>query len=181
MQNNPNRKPEPNLIDIRNLDPAILCDIRYATPNNFTKQKIYRRIRPLLQTEAATALMRVQARLRPKGLQLKIWDAYRPKFAQKFLWKVFPDERFVAHPKKNPKHCAGIAVDLTLADLGGNELPMPTGYDEFSRRAHRSYEGSPKLASSSKEARRNRAILEKAMEAEGFRGLPTEWWHFEYE
>lgn len=168
------RKPKSDLIDIRDFDPRILCDIRYATLNNFTKQKIYRRIRPLLQRDAAAALMRVQARLRPKGLQLKIWDAHRPKFAQEFLWKVFPDERFVAHPKKNPKHCAGIAVDLTLADLGGNELPMPTGYDEFSVRAHRSD------LSSSKEARRNRTILEKAMEAEGFRGLPTEWWHFDY-
>ena len=29
------------------------------------------------------------------------------------------------------------------------------------------------------EARRNRATLDEALAAEGFSGLPTEWWHFD--
>lgn len=168
------QKNREKLVDLRALSPRMYFDIRYGTRNNFTGKRIYRRIRPLLYMDAAVALSRVQQNLERKGLSLKIWDAYRPKFAQEFLWSVFPDERFVANPKKHPKHCAGIAVDLTLANRNGKELPMPTGYDEFSSRAHRKYSYCGKAA------RRNRAILEKAMEAEGFRGLPTEWWHFEF-
>jgi D-alanyl-D-alanine dipeptidase len=50
---------------------------------------------------------------------------------------------------------------------------MPTAFDEFSERAHRNFKDLPK------DALRNRKILEDAMVAEGFVGLPTEWWHFD--
>jgi D-alanyl-D-alanine dipeptidase len=50
---------------------------------------------------------------------------------------------------------------------------MPTGYDYFSEKAHRDYDGA------STEEKRNRGILESAMVAEGFEPLPTEWWHFD--
>ena len=49
---------------------------------------------------------------------------------------------------------------------------MPTAYDDFSEKAHRDAPASP-------EAERNRALLREAMEAEGFDGLATEWWHFD--
>ena len=64
-------------------------------------------------------------------------------------------------------------MDLTLVDLEGHELPMPSGYDEFSERAHRDHQGG------SRAALKNREILQKAMEKEGFRGITTEWWHFD--
>ncbi len=162
------------MIDVRDLDPNFLLDIRYATKENFTKERVYKKIQPLLREDAAQALCRVNAKLKRSGLQLKLWDAYRPKQAQKLLWSVFPDERYVANPKKHPRHCEGIAVDLTLADLKGRELPMPTGYDEFSDRAHRNFKKIPKARAA------NRKFLEKTMRAEGFEGLPTEWWHFDY-
>ncbi|HBY63685.1 MAG TPA: peptidase M15, partial [Solibacterales bacterium] len=55
----------------------------------------------------------------------------------------------------------------------GRELPMPTGYDDFTEKAHRDYQGGPP------EALRNRERLARAMEKHGFVGLPTEWWHFD--
>ena len=50
---------------------------------------------------------------------------------------------------------------------------MPSGYDEFSLRAHRDFHGG------SDAARANRALLEEVMTRHGFVGLPTEWWHFD--
>ena len=36
-----------------------------------------------------------------------------------------------------------MAVDLTLTDLEGNEVTMPTGYDDFSKKAHRNFMDLP--------------------------------------
>jgi D-alanyl-D-alanine dipeptidase len=63
---------------------------------------------------------------------------------------------------------------LTLVDGRGRELEMPTGYDEFTERAHRGYTRLPEAAI------RNRALLENVMVRHGFRPLATEWWHFDY-
>lgn len=152
----------------------LILDIRYATANNFTGRAVYPSARAFLRRDAALALARVNAALRARGLQLKVFDAYRPASVQKILWGVVPDGRYVADPKIGSIHNRGMAVDVTLVDLRGGEIPMPTGYDEFSEKAHRDY------MELSAEALRNRAILRAAMEAEGFNGIPTEWWHYDY-
>ena len=51
---------------------------------------------------------------------------------------------------------------------------MPSGYDEFTQRAHRDF------MTASPEAIANRARLEGWMAAEGFRGISNEWWHFDF-
>ena len=85
-----------------------------------------------------------------------------------------PDPRYVADPKTGSRHNRGASVDLTLVDAQGNELPMPTGFDDFSERAHRTF-----MDQSRPNALKNRALLQSAMEEEGFIGLPSEWWHFD--
>lgn len=161
------------MIDVKKLAPGIILDIRYASTNNFTKKKHYLVEKCLLCEPAAKRLARVQKNLEKNGLGLKVWDCYRPLSVQKKLWDTVSDPRYVADPKKGSRHNRGASVDLTLVDKNGHELPMPTEYDDFSEKAHRNYN---KL---SKEKIKNRQTLEKAMEAEGFIGLPTEWWHFD--
>lgn len=163
----------PQLIPIRDLAPGIRVEMRYATSNNFTKEILYPAAECLLCEPAARRLARVQAKLEKKGLGLKVWDCYRPLSVQKKLWNLVPDDRYVANPAKGSRHNRGASVDLTLVDKQGNELPMPTLFDEFSERAHRDFMDAPA------ETLKNRAILQEAMEAEGFVGLPTEWWHFD--
>ena len=51
---------------------------------------------------------------------------------------------------------------------------MPSGYDEFSKRAFPDYAGG------TPESRALRDLLRAAMEAEGFAVYPAEWWHFDY-
>ncbi len=160
--------------DLVELHASLLLDIRYATADNFTGRRIYPSARAFLQREAADALLQADRLLRAKGYRLKIWDAYRPLSAQKILWSIMPDERFVANPKLGSMHNRGMAVDVTLTDLSGKDLPMPTAYDDFSEKAGRDYALLPE------QAKRNRGLLRQAMEQAGFRGIPSEWWHFDY-
>ncbi len=162
------------LIDLQKVIPGIRIDVRYATSDNFMKEILYPEARCLLRKEPAEALSRVQTALNKEGLALKIFDAYRPLSVQKKMWAQFPVEGYVANPAKGSNHNRGAAVDLTLVDASGRELPMPSAYDEFTERAHRDYTGG------TDEERRNRQTLQTAMEKEGFHGISTEWWHFDW-
>ena len=115
----------------------------------------------------------MQAALRPRGLGLKVFDGYRPHAVQKALWRVRPDPRYVADPAKGSRHNRGSAVDVTLVDAEGRELPMPSAFDEFGERSHLDFTDAPS------ESLANRETLQKAMRSEGFLPLPTEWWHFD--
>lgn len=166
---------EPDLVDIAKIDFSIRQDIRYATSNNFTKKQVYPEAMCLLRKPVALALSRAQAHLKLQNLSLKVFDCYRPLAVQKRFWELVPDERYVADPKKGSRHNRGAAVDVTIVELrGGHEIEMPSGYDDFSEKAHRDYKRS------SKKARRNMELLEKAMVREGFVPMPTEWWHFDF-
>ena len=66
----------------------------------------------------------------------EVYDCYRPMAVQHKFWKLVPDERYVANPAKGSRHNRGAAVDLTLVDRSGQELPMPTPFDDFTDKAH---------------------------------------------
>ena len=161
------------MVDVQKVNPQIRVEVRYATADNFMGEKLYPEARALLRPEVAERLSHVQQALEKQGLFLKVFDAYRPLAVQKKMWARFPFEGFIANPAKGSNHNRGAAVDLTLVDLDGRELPMPSAYDEFSERSHRAYAGG------TPDQRRNRALLEEAMAKEGFKGLATEWWHFD--
>ncbi len=163
------------MVDLTKTIPGIHVEIKYATADNFTKEVLYPEARCLIRKEVAEKLARVQRSLQAQGLSLKFFDAYRPLSVQKKMWAKFPVEGYVANPAKGSNHNRGAAVDVTLVDKEGKELPMPSAYDEFSERAHRDYSGG------TDEERKNRQILQEAMEKEGFHGLTTEWWHFDDE
>ncbi len=170
-------KREAHLIELTTLDPTIKLDIRYATANNFVGRQVYPEARAFLQKPAAKAIVRVHGKLKKQGLGLVIFDGYRPWSITKLFWEVTPEEKrkFVANPEKGSKHNRGCAVDLSIFDLKtGALLPMPSGYDEFTERA------SPIYAGGTKEETRNRELLRRLMEAEGFTVNPNEWWHFDY-
>lgn len=162
-----------DLVLLREVDPAIAFDVRYATTNNFTGRVLYDCGEVYLSRRAAERLKRVSERLRPLGLRLKVYDGYRPLSVQKKLWAIVPDENYVANPAKGSRHNRGCSVDLTLIDERGEELEMPTPYDDFSERAHID------SLDVSREAMANHFILMKAMTAEGYIPLRTEWWHFD--
>ncbi|KAM3112512.1 D-alanyl-D-alanine dipeptidase [Phormidesmis sp. 146-33] len=160
-------------VNLQAISPNIVLDIRYATTNNFTKQKLYRQAKCFLRISVAEKLSRVQTELETQGLGLKVYDCYRPLSVQKRMWQLKPDPNYVANPVYGSRHNRGSAVDVTLVDRTGKNLAMPTEFDEFSDRAHRDYN------SLSNTVKTNRATLERIMEKHGFVGLQTEWWHFD--
>lgn len=166
-----------DLVELIKLDQTLRLDIRYATSNNFLGRPVYTEARAFLQRPAAEALLRVNRKLRRMGYGLAIFDAYRPWSVTKIFWDSTPAEKraFVADPSQGSRHNRGCAVDLTLFDLRtGREVPMPSDFDDFSERAHPNYKGG------TKEEQRNRDLLRKMMESEGFTVYENEWWHFDY-
>jgi len=164
-----------SLVWINSLDSTIVTDVRYATADNFTGQVLYSSSKVLLRAEAAKKIVEANARLlKEKGLRLKIYDGYRPLSVQKKMWVIMPDDRYVANPAKGSRHNRGCAVDLTIIDKDGNELPMGTAYDDFTEKAHFNYKGL------SSEERANRDLLRSLMIESGFEPITSEWWHFDF-
>lgn len=168
--------PEPkdeDFVRVRDYIPDILVELSYATENNFTGQVIYEFDELWLRYGTVKKLMQVQETLREQGLGLKVWDGFRPVAAQFALWKVCPNPAYVANPNGGySTHSRGNTVDLTIVNADGTELVMPTGFDDFSRKANRDY------ADVSAEAGQNARLLESVMKAQGFSSIYSEWWHF---
>ena len=171
-----NTLPEPSPEDfVRVLDyiPSARQELLYATDRNFTGQAIYDFTDAYLRYGTVKKLIAVSEDLAQLGLSLKIWDGFRPVSAQFRLWEVCPDPAFVANPRKgHSAHSRGNTVDLTLVDTDGNELEMPTGFDDFSAKADRDYSDCAQITAAHAE------LLEILMEKHGFRGYSAEWWHF---
>ena len=168
------------LADVSRIDSSIVVDLRYATSNNFTGAPLpgYLANRAYLRREATVALSRVQRDLQPRGLGIKIFDAYRPVRATLAMvdWTQRvnrPDLLADGYIARRSRHNLGLAIDLTLIDLAtGRELEMGTPFDTFSAAAH--------TANASGEAAVNRQKLKAAMEREGFVNYDQEWWHFSF-
>ena len=87
-----------------------------------------------------------------------------------------PFEAAGAHRRRVHLLIAEADDDLGLIDLSTGEiLDMPSGYDEFSKRAYANYDGGTETETA------NRELLRREMEAVGFRVNPGEWWHFDYQ
>jgi D-alanyl-D-alanine dipeptidase len=161
--------------DLAVLDPTILVDIRYATTNNFTHSKIYDCPRCLLRPDVADALIKANETLKKRGFSLKMFDCYRPRPYQQRLWDKVPNPDYVTPPSKGSMHSRGAAVDLTIVDSNGKELDMGTEFDYFGVKAHTDNLQLPA------EVLTNRKLLRETLEAVGFKGIRTEWWHFSYQ
>jgi len=171
IKSNPNKE----LINLEKFIPGIVLDIRYATTNNFTGEKIYNLARAYARKPVAEALRKIQADLKTQGLGIKIFDGYRPYKATVKFYEVYHDTTYVASPYRGSRHNRGCALDLTVINLStGEELKMPTGYDSFQKAAW------PSTPVADPEARKNRALLIKAMEKHGFKVNSSEWWHFDF-
>ena len=165
------------MLELVKLDSTIKLDIRYARGDNFVGRPVYTEARAFLQKPAAEAVVRVNRKLKKQGLGLVIFDGYRPWAITKLFWEVTPEDKrkFVANPEKGSKHNRGCAVDLSIYDLKtGAEIAMPSDFDEFTMRASPAYKGSTPTET------RNRDLLRRLMESEGFTVNPNEWWHFDY-
>lgn len=167
--------PNHELVEIKKAIPSVVLDIRYATKNNFMRQVMYKQARAFARKPVVAHLKKIQAELNKKGYGLKIFDAYRPYAITIAFWEKASDKNFVANPAKGSKHNRGCAIDLTIIDLKtGKDLPMPTPYDSFAPEAAPHFEKLPA------QIIKNRDFLIATMQANGFKVIYNEWWHFDF-
>ena len=161
------------LVLLTNYVPHLKTDFVYASPQNFTRRVLYHHPKPYALLPVAQALARVAEDLEKQGLGILLFDAYRPYSVTEKMWQAVPDSRYAANPKTGSDHNRGLAVDISLYNLHtGAEIPMPTGFDNFSDTAHSNF------TQLSDEVLCNRKLLRDAMQKQGFMQLSTEWWHF---
>ena len=166
--------PSKELVDLEEEISGIRLDVRYATEDNFTGEQLYPVAKAVLRKPAAEFLTEAQEDLGERGLELKVFDAYRPYEVTERMWEPIQDPDYVADPAEGSRHNRGCAVDVSLVESGtGEELYLPTGYDDFTEKAAHDYEDLPE------EAVRNRSLLREVMEGHGFVALETEWWHYD--
>ncbi|WP_460119441.1 D-alanyl-D-alanine dipeptidase [Pseudomonas sp. S2_C03] len=151
----------------------VQIDLIYASADNLAGKVIYPSARCLLHRQAADCLAKASELARLAGYTLRIYDAYRPPFAQFLLWEALPDGNYVRDPHLGSHHSRGVAVDLTLIDSDGQPLDMGTGFDVMEEKSHPFYPDLPV------QVQRNRLLLLGIMLASGFRAIDTEWWHYE--
>jgi D-alanyl-D-alanine dipeptidase len=171
----PAQDQQPDLVDIRSVDPTIVVDLRYSGSRNIAGRPLYPANMPaLVRPPVAAKLALANSELVSRNYRLKIWDAYRPKAAHDQLWQLYPMKDYVGNPNDGigSLHTWGVAVDATLVDNTGREVQMPTDFDVFSPEAMLKYTGKDPVVSF------HLHVLQRAMAHAGFFGMRTEWWHF---
>lgn len=162
-----------DFVKITDYIPDIVVDLKYATADNFTGTIIYDFKDAYLRYGTVKKLAVAQEKFKSMGYYIKIWDAYRPFAAQEKLWQVCPNPRYVANPANGMKaHNLGGTIDMTLVTFAGNEVEMPTAFDDFSLKADRDY------SDVSETAAENARMMEGVMTECGFRGYAGEWWDY---
>jgi zinc D-Ala-D-Ala dipeptidase len=129
----------PGFVYLRDIDPTIMQDMRYAGARNFVGRPIagYEAAECVLTGKAARALKTVQAALAAKQLSLIVWDCYRPARAVADFWRWSRDAadtkmRAEFYPRidksklfalgyiaRSSGHSRGSTVDLGIMPMGG--------------------------------------------------------------
>ncbi len=173
------------LVNIREVDPSVLVELKYASPSNFMGADVYGGLKEgYMQRETAIKLKKANDLLKASnpGLRILLADGCRPRSVQRRMWKFVvgtPMQKYIANPSAASMHNYGAAVDVTIADAQGNRLDMGCPMDYFGTLSHPAEE--PRLLKEGKlsaEQVSNRRLLREVMTKAGFRGLNIEWWHF---
>lgn len=140
-----------DIVDLAELAPTILHDIRYHTRHNFVGRPIqgYREPRCFLTRAAATNLAAVQKDVQAQGYTLKVYDCYRPQQSVDHFvrWAQRPrDQRMKGefYPRidkstlfadgfiaEQSGHSRASTVDLTLVALPAAPQPRWTPLDSL--------------------------------------------------
>lgn len=165
------------------LDLKDISGLSFAETNReyFVREQVFEKIRI------------IAGKLEEKNIGLMVNDAYRSLARQKHYWDEglgiirgkYPEiidekeiiaiaKRFIA-PVEEAQHCTGGSVDVALFDLTSREiLPFGGSEDNVDEKSYTDYPGLDL------EAKKNRAVLRAAMEAEGFANYMLEWWHYSF-
>ena len=147
-----------------------------------------------VRTYIYSLLQKAQKNL-PENYFFMIYEALRPRKKQIELWNSVVERMKNSHPNLDPNseefimmcdvyaanpyrqgsgHQSGAAIDVTLCNASGIEYEMGSFVRDFSKNA------SAENTDLSKEAIKNRKILDDALTSVGFVNYPPEWWHYSF-
>jgi D-alanyl-D-alanine dipeptidase len=159
-------------VNLKNYSNDFVYDMKYATDDNFLKEKVYPCAECFLRVKTVKSLLEANKMFLAKGYKIKLYDCYRPKAIQKKMFQLVPDANYVANPKKGSIHNRGGAVDISLVDFNCIELDMGTKFDFFGKEASHNY------LSLSDTVLANRKLLKEIMLQNNFKSFDSEWWHY---
>lgn len=176
--------------------PSIELEIRYASKENFMGKVVdgYASPKIVLTRPTLKALKKAQADFNHLWLGIILFDAYRPQRAVddfmawvKIKGDTLMKRKYYPHLTKDqlvPQgyiaeksgHSRGSTVDLSLIFLKGEkrgqQLDMGGIWDFFGQRSNQDF---PHLSPTQK---KNRRLLKRIMQKNGFSPYSQEWWHF---
>ena len=195
---------EYGMVNIQELCPDILVELKYSTEDNFVGKDMYGDLEcAYLEKEFASRVALAQKILKQRNpnYTLLIYDAARPISTQRTMRKIVDGtelEQFVADGKRGGRHNYGVAVDLTIATEDGTPLDMGTGFDDFTSAAYvketpdtsnpttrtidiyrRYAENMVTKGIISHTAANNRILLLEVMLEAKLYPYRREWWHYE--
>jgi len=131
-----------SFVYLRDVDPTIQQEMRYAGSDNFTGRPVpgYDAPECVLVREAAEALKAAQGDLKPLGYALKVYDCYRPAQAVAAFveWSSEPDDPnakrthypnlsksdlFPGYIATQSGHSRGATLDVTIVPIGSTPSP----------------------------------------------------------
>ncbi|OGW37193.1 MAG: D-alanyl-D-alanine dipeptidase [Nitrospirae bacterium RBG_13_39_12] len=138
------RKMPAGFVDVKEVIPTIILDIRYFGAHNFAGERIdgYKTYKCILTKKAAESLAKVQNELNEFSLSLKVYDCYRPRQAvnhfvrwaedlhdEKTKKEFYPavDKKYLfrdGYISDKSSHSRGSTVDLTI-------VPVPVTEQEI--------------------------------------------------
>ena len=178
---------------VNDIIPDIVTELRYYSSFNFVGAHVdgYEEPVALLTKEAAEKLKNASDQFDSLEYRIKIWDSYRPQRAVDHFMRWGKNEsddkmKRYFYPNLTKKevfekeyvatksgHSRGSTLDITLLHKdNGTDVDFGSGFDYFGEKANFNYTGA------SPEQKRNRELLKRIMEENGFNALPEEWWHF---
>lgn len=162
-----------DMVRVDDVVKGIVIELKYAASDNIIGKPIYETNIAYLRKGTADKLNKANQLLLKQGYSIKVWDAYRAQKHQQLLYDNAANKYYFMDPKIGSNHTRGAAVDVTLVAADGKEADMPSGFDEMSAKAHRTY------TQATQEQKKNALLLENAMKSSGFIPLRKEWWHFD--
>lgn len=149
--------------------------MKLSTSDTSIGQPFYDRNLCMLQYDILPMLKRAIDIFAADGYRIVIYDAYRPTSVQQRWFDVVRVHKWVADPSigMGGIHDRGTAIDMSLIDMEGNELEMPTPMHTFTEDSARDSQNMTETA------RHNMDYMKNVMVGCGFTYINSEWWHFQ--
>lgn len=153
----------------------LVVSMKLSTSETSIGEPFYNSNIAMVQYDLLPMLQQAIELFEKDGYRIVIYDAYRPTSVQQRWFDVVRVHKWVADPSigMGGVHDRGTALDISLIDMYGNLLEMPTPMHTFTEESARN------STTMTETARNNMNYMLNVMLQCGFTYINSEWWHFQ--